>query len=37
MLLRAKQEKKFEILHKHHKIAREGFASIGSKAAKAGK
>jgi len=36
MLLRAKQEKKFEILHKHHKDARKGFASIGSKTAKAG-
>jgi len=31
------KRKKFEILHQHHKNAREGFASIGSKAAKAGK
>ncbi|OEL26512.1 hypothetical protein BAE44_0012469 [Dichanthelium oligosanthes] len=37
MLLRAKQEKKFEILHKRHKDDRKGFANIGGKSAKAGK
>jgi len=30
------KRKKFEILHKHHKDGRKGFASIGSKTAKAG-
>ncbi|CAO2203986.1 unnamed protein product [Urochloa humidicola] len=37
MLLREKQEKKFEILHKRHKDDRKGFASIGGKSVKAGK
>ncbi|KAK8453096.1 hypothetical protein SEVIR_5G229100v4 [Setaria viridis] len=37
MLLREKQEKKFEILHKRHKDDRRGFASIGGRIAKAGK
>ncbi|CAO2165501.1 unnamed protein product [Urochloa humidicola] len=37
MLLREKQEKKFEILHKRHRDDRKGFASIGGKSVKAGK
>ncbi|CAL4948791.1 unnamed protein product [Urochloa decumbens] len=37
MLLREKQERKFEILHKRHKDDRKGFANIGGKSAKAGK